>query len=116
MRVGTTEDADISIINSCSVTAQADKKCRNLIRKIHRRNPDTIIAVTGCYAQLKPYEIAAIDGVDIVLSNNNKGETYQRVLELTSKGKTQVFSCETEQITSFFSAFSSVFVLVFVLV
>ena len=94
-------------LNSCSVTAQADKKCRNLIRKIHRRNPDTIIAVTGCYAQLKPYEIAKIEGVDIVLSNNDKGETYKQVLQLTERGKTKVFSCETDEITSFFSAFSS---------
>lgn len=106
-RVSPTEPADICIINSCSVTEHADKKCRNIIRKLHRRNPNAIIAVTGCYAQLKPYEIAEIDGVDIVLSNNNKGETYQRVLELTAKGKTQVFSCETDQITTFFSAFSS---------
>jgi threonylcarbamoyladenosine tRNA methylthiotransferase MtaB len=106
-RVSPTDAADICIINSCSVTEHADKKCRNIIRKLHRRNPDAIIAVTGCYAQLKPYEIAEIDGVDIVLSNNNKGETYQRVLELTKRGKTQVYSCETDQITTFFSAFSS---------
>ncbi len=106
-RVSPTDAADICIINSCSVTEHADKKCRNIIRKLHRRNPDAIIAVTGCYAQLKPYEIADIEGVDIVLSNNNKGETYQRVLELTKRGKTQVYSCETEQITTFFSAFSS---------
>lgn len=105
--MGVNEPADISIINSCSVTEHADKKCRNLIRKIHRRNPNAIIAVTGCYAQLKPYEIAKIEGVDIVLSNNNKGETYQRVLELTTKGKTQVYSCGTDEITTFFSAFSS---------
>lgn len=107
VRVSQNDAADISIINSCSVTEHADKKCRNLIRKIHRRNPNAIIAVTGCYAQLKPYEIAAIDGVDIVLSNNNKGETYQRVLELSSKGRAQVYSCETDQIITFFSAFSS---------
>lgn len=107
VRVGTTENADISIINSCSVTEHADKKCRNLIRKIHRRNPDAIIAVTGCYAQLKPYEIAAIDGVDIVLGNNSKGDTYKQVLQLAERGKTKVFSCETDEITSFFSAFSS---------
>ena len=106
-RVSPTDAADICIINSCSVTEHADKKCRNIIRKLHRRNPDAIIAVTGCYAQLKPYEIAEIEGVDIVLSNNNKSETYQRVLELTRKGKTQVYSCETDQITTFFSAFSS---------
>lgn len=106
-RVSANDAADICIINSCSVTEHADKKCRNIIRKLHRRNPDAIIAVTGCYAQLKPYEIADIEGVDIVLSNNNKGETYQRVVELTKRGKTQVYSCETEQITTFFSAFSS---------
>ena len=69
-RVAPTAEADICVINSCSVTEHADKKCRNLIRRLHRRNPEAIIAVTGCYAQLKPQEIAAIDGVDIVLSNN----------------------------------------------
>ena len=73
VRVAPTAEADICVINSCSVTEHADKKCRNLIRKLHRRNPEAIIAVTGCYAQLKPQEIAAIEGVDIVLSNNDKG-------------------------------------------
>ena len=107
VRIGVNDEADICIINSCSVTAQADKKCRNLIRKLHRKNPDAIIAVTGCYAQLKPYEIAQIEGVDIVLCNNNKGETYQQVLNLTERGKTKVFSCETDEITTFFAAFSS---------
>ncbi len=107
VRVGVNDEADICIINSCSVTAQADKKCRNLIRKLHRKNPNATIAVTGCYAQLKPYEIAQIEGVDIVLCNNNKGETYQQVLNLTERGKTKVFSCETDEITTFFAAFSS---------
>lgn len=107
VKVSPTDVADICIINSCSVTEHADKKCRNIIRKLHRRNPDAIIAVTGCYAQLKPYEIAAIEGVDIVLSNNNKGETYQRVVELQSKGRAKVYSCETDEIVNFFSAFSS---------
>ena len=67
IRVGVSEAADISVINSCSVTEHADKKCRNLIRKLHRRNSDAIIAVTGCYAQLRPQEIAAIEGVDLSL-------------------------------------------------
>ncbi len=107
VRVSTSAECDIAIINSCSVTEHADKKCRNLIRKIHRRNPNAIIAVTGCYAQLKPYEIAAIEGVDIVLSNNNKGETYKRVVELSVKGKVEVYSCTTDEIVSFFSAYSS---------
>jgi len=88
------------------VTEHADKKCRNLIRRLHRRNPEAIIAVTGCYAQLKPQEIAAIDGVDIVLSNNDKGDLYRRVVELGAKGRQIVTSCTTEELTRFFAAFS----------
>ncbi len=107
VRVMPSEESDICVINTCSVTEHADKKCRNLIRRLHRRSPDAIIAVTGCYAQLKPDEIAAIEGVDIVLSNNNKGDLYKRVVELKSKGSARVYSCSTEELTSFFAAFSS---------
>mgnify|MGYP003290727804 CR=1 FL=1 len=106
-RVGVNDAADICVINSCSVTEHADKKCRNIIRKLHRRNPEAIIAVTGCYAQLKPQEIAEIDGVDIVLGNNDKADLYKRVVELTSLGKAQVYSCDCEEISRFFAAFSS---------
>ena len=106
-RVAPDAEADICVINSCSVTEHADKKCRNLIRKLHRRNPQAIIAVTGCYAQLKPQEIAAIEGVDLVLGNNDKGELYRRVLALPGKGRVQVYSCDTDSLTSFFAAFSS---------
>ena len=107
VRVAPDAEADICVINSCSVTEHADKKCRNLIRKLHRRNPGAIIAVTGCYAQLKPQEIAAIEGVGIVLSNNDKGMLYKRVVELSGKGRAQIYSCDTESLTSFFAAFSS---------
>ena len=107
VRVAPDAEADICVINSCSVTEHADKKCRNLIRKLHRRNPAALIAVTGCYAQLKPQEIATIDGVDIVLSNNDKGQLYRRVVELAGKGAAQVYSCETDSLTEFFAAFSS---------
>ena len=106
-RVGANEPADICVINSCSVTEHADKKCRNLIRKLHRRNPSAIIAVTGCYAQLKANDIAQIEGVDIVLGNNDKGDLYQRVVELSSRGKAQVYNCDCEEISRFFAAFSS---------
>ena len=106
-RVGVNDEADICVINSCSVTEHADKKCRNIIRKLHRRNPSAIIAVTGCYAQLKPQEIAAIDGVDIILGNNDKGDLYKRVVELGSRGQAQVYSCDCEEITRFFAAFST---------
>ncbi len=111
-RVAPTSSSDICVINSCSVTEHSDKKCRNLIRKLHRRNPNAIIAVTGCYAQLKPHDIAKIEGVDLVLSNNDKGELCRRVMELMQRGAdadggVEVTSCATDELTSFFSAFSS---------
>jgi threonylcarbamoyladenosine tRNA methylthiotransferase MtaB len=106
-RVEPSEPTDVAVINSCSVTEHADKKCRNIIRKIHRRNPNAIIAVTGCYAQLKPEAIAEIDGVDIVLSNNDKGDLYKRVIELKERGKAEVYSCSVENLTRFFAAYSS---------
>ncbi len=106
-RVEPTAESDICVVNTCSVTESSDKKCRNLIRRLHRKNPAAIIAVTGCYAQLKPEEVAQIEGVDIVLGNNNKGELFKRVSELAEKGKPQIFSCDTEMLTSFFAAFSS---------
>ena len=107
IRVAANEPTDVAVINSCSVTEHADKKCRNIIRKIHRRNPGAIIAVTGCYAQLKPNEIAEIEGVDIVLSNNDKGDLYKRVVELQERSKAEVYSCSAEEITRFFAAYSS---------
>jgi tRNA A37 methylthiotransferase MiaB len=108
VRVGSERDADVCVINSCSVTEHADKKCRNLVRKIHRRNPSAIIAVTGCYAQLKPQEIAKIEGVDIVLSNNDKGDLYQRVAELMGRKAELPFvtSCQTEELTRLSSHFA----------
>ena len=106
-RVEPSEPTDVAVINSCSVTEHADKKCRNIIRKIHRRNPNAIIAVTGCYAQLKPEAIAAIEGVDIVLSNNDKGDLYKRVVELKERGKAEVYNCSVENLTRFFAAYSS---------
>lgn len=101
------KDADIHVINTCSVTDTADKKCRYLIRKITRENSGAIIAVTGCYAQLKPREIADIDGVDIVIGNNSKGSILDLVREVLSKGKKGIYTCEAGEITSFFSSFSS---------
>lgn len=106
-RVNSELEADIAVVNTCSVTEHADKKCRNLIRRIHRRNPKALIAVTGCYAQLKPEEIARIEGVSIVLSNNDKGDLYQRVVELSRESPVEVYSCEVESLTRFFAAFSS---------
>lgn len=107
LRVEPSEPTDVAVINSCSVTEHADKKCRNIIRKIHRRNPNAIIAVTGCYAQLKPNDIAAIEGVDLVISNNDKGDLFRRVEELKRSGEAEVYSCSVEDIKRFFPAYSS---------
>ncbi len=102
------KEADICVINSCTVTEHADKKCRNLIRRIHRENPSAIIAVTGCFAQLSPEEAASVEGVDIVLGNNEKVALYERVSQLSGKSKRPiVHSCSAEDITTFFAACSS---------
>lgn len=107
VRVGANEPADICVINSCSVTEHADKKCRNIIRRLHRLNPEAIIAVTGCYAQLQPERISKMEGVDIVLGNNYKGDLYRHAAEVMAHGGKVVDSCDAESITSFFRAFSS---------
>jgi threonylcarbamoyladenosine tRNA methylthiotransferase MtaB len=73
-RVGERDQADVYVVNSCSVTAAADKKCRNLIARLHRRSPEARIVVTGCYAQLAPEKVAALPGVAAVFGNNFKGD------------------------------------------
>lgn len=106
-RAGRGEAADIYLINTCSVTGQADKKCRNLIRRLASQHPEAIVAVTGCYAQLRPAEVAAIPGVDLVVGNGDKGSLAERVAALAAKGKTAVQGCDHDDLTSFFAAFSS---------
>jgi len=71
-KVSFDESADIYVINTCSVTEQANKKCRNIVRKALGKNPEAFVVVIGCYAQLKPTEIAEIQGVDLVLGANEK--------------------------------------------
>ncbi len=105
-RVAPSADADIHIVNSCSVTEHADKKCRNIVRRLHSRNPDAVIAVTGCYAQLKPQEVASIEGVDLVLSNRSKADTFVEVERLARGSQPKILSCETGELTNFFAAFS----------
>lgn len=73
-RVSAGETPDIIVVNTCSVTELADKKCRQTIRSFHRRYPEADIIVTGCYAQLKPEEVASLEGVAVVAGNDRKGE------------------------------------------
>lgn len=102
------EAADIYVINTCSVTEHADKKCRQAIRKFVKQSPGAVIAVTGCYAQLKPEEVANIDGVKLVLGAAQKGELYNKVVELVEEHHStpEVHSCEISRVDNFFKAYS----------
>jgi threonylcarbamoyladenosine tRNA methylthiotransferase MtaB len=71
-KVDFTEVADVYVINTCSVTENADKECRQLVRRIKRKAPDSTVVITGCYAQLKPTEISGIPGVNLVLGAAEK--------------------------------------------
>ena len=95
---------DILVVNTCSVTEHADKKCRNLIRRFHKLAPDARIVVTGCYAQLKPQEILDIDGVDLVVGADRKGELVRLALE---GGDKRGYSCEIDAVETIFPAYSS---------
>ena len=107
-KVAQNKPADIYVINTCSVTEHADKKCRQSIRKLHKQNPDAIIAVTGCYAQLKPAEIMEIEGVDLVVGADRKGDVFQLVSELPAKqGTARSYSCAINEVETIFPAFSS---------
>ncbi|MBN2598368.1 tRNA (N(6)-L-threonylcarbamoyladenosine(37)-C(2))-methylthiotransferase MtaB [Labilibaculum sp.] len=101
-----TEKADIYIINTCSVTDQADKKCRQAIKKVIKTNANAFIAVIGCYAQLKPDEIIAIPGVDLVLGANEKFNIHKYIDHLEKKGTGELHPCEVESVKDFHSSYS----------
>lgn len=73
------EIADVCIINTCSVTEVADSKCRQAIKKLVRKHPGSVVVVTGCYAQLKPEQVSSIEGVDLVLGSNEKGDIVDEI-------------------------------------
>ena len=107
IRVDPSDPADVYVINTCSVTDRADKKCRRAIRKFIKQSPSAVIAVTGCYAQLNPEETAAVEGVDIVLGADSKGKLFEYVNSIREKGSARIFSCDVNDVDSFFAAFSS---------
>jgi threonylcarbamoyladenosine tRNA methylthiotransferase MtaB len=100
-RARESEVADICVINTCSVTEFADKKCRQAVRKLIKENPGAYVIVTGCYAQLKPEDIAGIDGVDIVLGSEQKLDVVAYLDELKKKDKGVIYTSETNRIKSF---------------
>ncbi len=100
------ELADVYIINTCSVTENADKECRQIVRRIQRRAPESLIVITGCYAQLKPQEIASIEGVDLVLGAAEKFNLSSHIRELAKGDSAKICSCDIEDITGFNSSYS----------
>jgi threonylcarbamoyladenosine tRNA methylthiotransferase MtaB len=98
--------ADVYVINTCSVTDNADKECRQLVRRIQRKAPESFIVITGCYAQLKPKEIAEIPGVDLVLGAAEKFNIATHIRELAKGDSAKICSCDIDQVSDFHSSWS----------
>ena len=100
------EEADYYVINTCSVTENADKECRQLVRRIQRRSPSSAVVITGCYAQLKPKEIASIPGVDLVLGAAAKFELATHLQALKKGDDTKICSCDIDTVENFHASWS----------
>jgi threonylcarbamoyladenosine tRNA methylthiotransferase MtaB len=98
--------ADVYVINTCSVTDNADKECRMLVRRIQRKAPESLVVITGCYAQLKPKEIASIPGVDLVLGAAEKFNIPKHIKELAKGDSAKISSCDIEDVSGFNASFS----------
>jgi threonylcarbamoyladenosine tRNA methylthiotransferase MtaB len=100
------EVADVYVINTCSVTDNADKECRYLVRRIQKNAPGAMVVVTGCYAQLKPKEIAEIPGVDLVLGAAEKFNIAHHLKEITKGDAAKICSCDIEDVNIFTASHS----------
>lgn len=98
--------ADVYVINTCSVTENADKECRQLVRRIQRKAPESLVVVTGCYAQLKPKEISSIPGVNLVLGAAEKFNLASHLRDLTKNDSGKISSCDIEDVSGFHASFS----------
>ena len=100
------EKADVYVINTCSVTDNADKECRQLVRRIQRQAPESLVVITGCYGQLKPKEIASIPGVDLVLGAAEKFNIGAHLKELAKNDAAKISSCDIEDVSGFHASYS----------
>lgn len=101
-----TDGADVYVINTCSVTDHADKKCRKVVKEALKYSPEAFVTIVGCYAQLKPAEIAEIPGVDMVLGAAEKFQIIEHITDLTKAPKAKVFNQPIGQTNEFISSFS----------
>ncbi len=106
-RVGIDDAPDVVVINTCSVTDQADSKCRNAVRRALSSNPEAFVAVIGCYAQLKPEEITRIEGVDLVLGAEEKFNLTGHLSDLTKRECGEAHVGEIKEVKAFVPGFSS---------
>ena len=105
-RVSFDSFAEVYVINTCSVTENADRRVKGLVKKVIQQNPKGIIVAIGCYAQLSPEKIAALDGVDLVLGASEKFKLNEYIQDLTKKLEGQVYSCEIESVDFYESSYS----------
>ncbi|WP_046759046.1 tRNA (N(6)-L-threonylcarbamoyladenosine(37)-C(2))-methylthiotransferase MtaB [Kordia jejudonensis] len=96
-KVDFSEHADMYVINTCSVTENADKRFKSIVKQAQKVNPDAFVAAVGCYAQLKPEELAAVDGVDLVLGATEKFKITDYINDLSKNDFGEVHSCEIEE-------------------
>jgi threonylcarbamoyladenosine tRNA methylthiotransferase MtaB len=100
------EAADVYVINTCSVTDNADKECKDIVKRALAKSPEAFVAIVGCYAQLKPEEIAKIEGVDVVLGATEKFQLLNYITDSKKKTKAEIFSCEIDEANFFVDSFS----------
>lgn len=105
-KVGFEEKPDIFIINTCSVTENADKKCKKIVKEAKKISPNSYVTIIGCYAQLKPQEIAEIEGVDAVLGAAEKFRLIELLDDFAKAQETKVFASEIQVAADFHSSFS----------
>lgn len=98
--------ADVYVINTCTVTENADRECRQIVRRALRNNPDAFVAVTGCYAQLRPEEITKISGVDVVLGSNEKFNIFDYTGDFSKNNLSCVYVSDTNELNDFHSSLS----------
>ena len=105
-KVDFSEGADFYIINTCSVTENADKKCKQIVKQAKKTNPDSKVVIIGCYAQLKPDEIAQIKGVDLVLGANEKFRLHEHLDKIENNQETKVIAGAIKEVGFYSEAFS----------
>ncbi len=101
------EASDVFVLNTCSVTENADKECRQIVRSVIRNNPETYVIVTGCYAQLQPEEIAGIEGVDLILGAGEKFKLFDYLHNFEKKDYSCIYRSPVNEITECDEAFSA---------